>query len=173
MSDTADEKTVAPISPAEPTSDIDRLEEEEVGLDPLSFEGMGPPKARVKTKLTTRQATLQYGAKNSDHLVAQEKTKAALANREIIRRLMQDPAQFKNGELNFIAGTAVDKVAKKERWDRAGDDGGKSWSEQFVNAVARLQGEGGVKLSLEITAPGAKKIDAQIMPAIDVEAVPE
>jgi hypothetical protein len=149
------------------------LEAEAEGeLDPLVLNASLPAKVR-EPRLSTGQAVEKYGKRDSSGIIAQEKTKAHLANRELIRRLMKDPAQFKNGELNFIAGTAVDKVAKKERWDRSGDDGGKSWSEQFVNAVARLQGEGGVKLSLEITAPGAKKIDAQIMPAIDVEAVPE
>ena len=157
----------------EPKSDIDRIEEAEEGLEPLSFSGLEAPKPRVRTKLTTRQATLQYGAKSSDHLVAQEKTKAALANREIIRRLMQDPASFKAGELNFIAGTSVDKVAKKERWEKAGDESGKNWIEQFAVAVARVQADTSVKLSLEVVRPGARAEAERLMPAIDVEAVPE
>lgn len=152
---------------------IPELEDEADGeLKPLVLTTALPAKVR-EPRLSTGQAVEKYGKRDSSGIIAQEKTKAHLANRELIRRLMKDPAQFKNGELNFIAGTAVDKVAKKERWDRAGDDSGKSWVEQFVGAIERLQGEGGMKLSLEVTAPGAKRVDAQIMPAIDVEAVPE
>lgn len=143
---------------------VDEIESLETDLEPLQFEGLEAPRRRDRTKITTHQATEKYGAKNSDHLVKQEKTKAALANREIIRRLMKDPAEFKVSELNFIAGTAVDKVAKKERWERAGGDGGQGWMEQFVQTFARIQEGGSVSLQLTVEKAPPRQVEARVVP---------
>ena len=146
-----------------PDPELDEIEDEITDLEPLAFEGNEPAKPRTRTKLTTAQATAKYGGKNSDYIVAQEKTKGMLANREIIRRLMQDPAAFKVGELNFIAGTAVDKVAKKERWERAGGDQGAGWMEQFVTMFSKLQ-EGGMSVQLNVEKLPPRELSARTVP---------
>ena len=147
--------------------ELDRLELEADESDKPLILNASPEPAVREPRISTRQAVAKYGTdKASANIVSQEKTKAQLANREIIRRLMRDPGEFKSSELNFIAGTAVDKVAKKERWDRSGDDGGKGWLEQFVGMVSKLQADTSLKLSLEVVSPSGARAEGTPMPEV-------
>ncbi len=85
----------------------------------------------------------------SRQLMGTQKRVAALATEEIERRLLADPGDINIAALNFIAGTATDKLAKYERWER--DEVAPPSYASALEKLASALAEGRVDLRIEVT----------------------
>lgn len=83
----------------------------------------------------------------TEQLMARQRRVVALGLEELERRLSEDPASVSTRDLVVSNGVGMDKIARRERWDRPGDGAG-SFLSRLGELAARVKAGESVGVSL-------------------------
>ena len=106
------------------------------------------------------RAAREYGlaAIHSDRIISSARRVANLSGEELEHRLVENPGKFSDRDLVVANGVAIDKIAKRERWDK---EEPKANSLAAFDAIAEKLAKTGGRLTVTVAVE-------QPEPAIDV-----